>query len=139
LPGQQRKGREASPYGQKLGAHLSFCELDFSFHTAFIFLPAFVLVFLTAIFSIYCSTLHFLHQHFKLIFLRSYCWDTTSIAILFQFFFPPTARFKQSSCTLGNALSPAFLLILLLKWHHRSIPNGKNTIPSALYYVIAKW
>lgn len=47
---------------------------------------------------------------------------------------------SSNSCsyTLGNAWSPAFLSILLLKWHHRSVPDGKNAIPSALYYT-AKW
>lgn len=56
----------------------------------------------------------------------------------FPGFFVQLLSSNSQSYTLGNASSPAFLFILLLKWHHRSIPNGKNTIPSALYY-IAKW
>lgn len=54
------------------------------------------------------------------------------------FFFLQLLSSNSRSYTLGDAWSPAFLFILVLKWHHGSIPNGKNTIPSALYY-IAKW
>lgn len=110
-----------------------------SSHAAFTVLPIFPLVLLTQLFSIYPLTLCFLHQHSKFpSFLRSYCWDTTSIAIFFSRTFFPTHSSNRQSYTLRNASSPAFLFILLLQCHHQSIPNGKNIIPAALYYT-AKW
>lgn len=136
-PKMWRKERQSGPYKSKFGA----LQFWLSFHTTFKALPALLLVFLTLLFSNYSSALYFLHQHFKFALLRSYCfsspfWD--SIAILFQFPSPLTAQLTRFY-TLGNALIPALLFILLWKKYHGSTPNGKNIIPRVTLQNETKW